>query len=114
VKLAGDKEKYVLEVLNSMNDKKTLKRIRSSKPSFIFEAQGCEKCNYKGYSGRIGVFEIMTMTPKLRDIISKSPSEKEILKEAKNQGMISMLEDGVLKVLSGITTIEEVTRVTAD
>ncbi len=52
------------------------------------------------------------MTTHLVDIITKQPSEKEILKEAKRQGMITMRQDGMLKVLNGVTTIEEVIRAT--
>jgi type II secretory ATPase GspE/PulE/Tfp pilus assembly ATPase PilB-like protein len=51
------------------------------------------------------------MTESLADIISKEPSESRILKEAKAQGMITMKQDGIIKVLQGITTIEEVLRV---
>jgi len=77
----------------------------------IYEAVGCRKCNNEGYTGRIGLFEILSMTDQLSDIILKAPNEREILKEAKRQGMINMKQDGVLKVLAGATTIEEVLRV---
>jgi type IV pilus assembly protein PilB len=81
-------------------------------PLKIWEAKGCKKCNNSGFSGRIGLFEVLSMTKELVDIISKKPSEEEILKEAKRQGMITMRQDGVLKVLNGITTIEEIIRAT--
>lgn len=74
----------------------------------IFRASGCKKCNMTGYSGRTGLFEILEMSDALADIILKEPSENKILTEAKRQGMITMRQDGLLKVLEGITTIEEI------
>ena len=88
------------------------KDVKMKTPLKIWEAKGCKKCNNSGFSGRIGLFEILSMTAQLVDIISKQPSEEEILKEAKRQEMITMRQDGVLKVLNSITTIEEIIRAT--
>ena len=82
-----------------------------SKPLYIWQAVGCKECNNEGYTGRIGLFEILSMTDELADIILKEPSEREISKEAERQGMVTMRQDGILKVLAGITTIEEVLQV---
>jgi len=87
------------------------KDIQIVKPLTIFTSQGCPKCNNSGFSGRIALFEILSMTDELADIILKEPSEAKILEEAKRQGMITMKQDGILKVLNGITTIDEVLRV---
>ncbi|PIV10061.1 MAG: hypothetical protein COS49_02590, partial [Candidatus Portnoybacteria bacterium CG03_land_8_20_14_0_80_41_10] len=81
------------------------------KPLYIWQSTGCRKCNNEGFTGRIGLFEILSMTDQLADIILKEPSEREIIKEAERQGMITMKQDGILKVLAGVTTIEEVLRV---
>jgi len=81
------------------------------KPLYIWQAVGCKECNNEGFTGRIGLFEILSMTDQLSDIILKEPSEKEIIKEAERQGMITMKQDGILKVLNGVTTMEEVLRV---
>jgi len=77
----------------------------------IWEAQGCKECGNSGFTGRIGLFEVLSMTEQLSEIILKEPSETKIFQEAKRQGMITMKQDGILKVLSGVTTIEEVLRV---
>ena len=78
----------------------------------IYEPQGCKECAFKGYSGRIGVFEVLKMTDNLAKLINKEAiSEEEILKEARKEGFITMEEDGILKVLKGITSFEEVMRV---
>jgi len=77
----------------------------------IFEPKGCKKCRFEGYSGRIAVFEVLEMTDELAEIILREPSEAKIFEEAKRQGMITMKQDGIIKVLDGITSIEEVLRV---
>lgn len=85
--------------------------LRIKEPLFIYKAVGCVKCNQTGYSGRTGVFEVLEMTDSLAEIILKEPSEAQIAKEAERQGMITMKQDGILKVLEGITSIEEVLRI---
>ena len=87
------------------------KEIKVPKPFYIYEAVGCKKCNQEGYSGRTAVFEVLIMTDQLSEIILKEPSEARIAEEAKRQGMVTMKQDGILKVLEGIVTIEEVLRV---
>ncbi len=87
------------------------KKVKISSPLSIYEAKGCKKCNFRGFSGRIGVFEVLSMTDELSQIILKEPEEQKIIREASRQGMITMRQDGILKVLDGITTIEEVLRV---
>ncbi len=77
----------------------------------IFEPQGCKKCNSSGFSGRIALFEILEMTKELAEIVLHEPSESKIAEEALRQGMITMKQDGILKAMEGITTIQEVIRV---
>jgi type IV pilus assembly protein PilB len=84
------------------------KTIKISKSFNIFVPSGCKKCNRTGYSGRTGVYEVLEMTPELAEIVLKDPSEAKIAEEAKRQGMITMKQDGILKVLAGITSLEEV------
>ncbi|MDP3093941.1 MAG: GspE/PulE family protein [bacterium] len=85
--------------------------IKNSPDFEIYEPRGCKKCGFDGFSGRTGLFEIMEMTKNLAELISEEPSESKIAQEAFRQGMITMKQDGILKVLLGITTIEEVIRV---
>lgn len=80
----------------------------------IYKAEGCKKCNFKGLSGRIGIFEVLIMNNSLAEIIRKQPSEKALEKEMKNQGLITIRQDGMLKVLEGIISLEEVLRVTVE
>ena len=80
----------------------------------IFEPKGCKKCNETGFSGRSGIFEVLEMTHELAEIISQGLSEAKIVREASNQGMTTMRQDGILKALAGMTTIEEVLRATEE
>ncbi len=78
----------------------------------FYKGEGCDKCNGLGYKGRIGIYEIFTMNEKIEKIIlSGKISEYEIQKLAVEQGMITMVQDGLLKALDGITSVEEVFRV---
>lgn len=87
------------------------KEIKIEKDLYIYEPMGCKRCNNMGYSGRIGIFEILEMTKNLEKIILKEPSEATIREEADRQGMVNMKQDGMLKVLEGVTSLEEVLRV---
>lgn len=77
----------------------------------FYKGKGCEKCNDKGYLGRIGIYEVLEVSEKIRELIVKGASSDEIQKQAVIEGMILMLNDGLDKVSSGQTTIEEVMRV---
>lgn len=79
---------------------------------YIWRGEGCINCGGTGYSGRIGLFEILKMTKGLNKVILSQPNEEEILREAKQQGMLTMRQDGILKAMDGLTTIEEVIGVT--
>ncbi|MCG2691938.1 Flp pilus assembly complex ATPase component TadA [Microgenomates group bacterium] len=77
----------------------------------FYRGKKCPECNGTGYSGRIGIFEVLPVTEKIgRLILEHSPSSK-IEAEAKLNGMIDMKQDGYLKTLEGVTTLEEVLRV---
>lgn len=79
----------------------------------FFQGQKCEACNHLGYQGRIGIYEIMTMNPEIEKIIlSNQVSEYAMQDIAVKYGMITMLQDGLLKAIDGITTVEEVFAVT--
>ena len=77
----------------------------------LSKGRGCEKCGGSGYLGRIGIFEVLPVSNKISDLMLKHPDSSSIEKEAILEGMITMKQDGYLKVLQGITTPEEVIRV---
>lgn len=74
----------------------------------LYQAKGCPQCNNTGYAGRIGIFEVINMGPEIEKLVVSHATTSEIQKEAIRQGMITMRQDGFLKALSGITTVEEV------
>ncbi|OGZ95913.1 MAG: hypothetical protein A2847_01895 [Candidatus Sungbacteria bacterium RIFCSPHIGHO2_01_FULL_50_25] len=71
----------------------------------------CKTCNGIGYKGRIAVFEIILIDEKIQELILKSPSEYEIKREARRQGQMTLREDGILKIIAGVTNFNEVDRV---
>jgi len=78
---------------------------------FLWRAKGCDQCNNFGYKGRIGVFEAILIDEKLEKLILQKPGETEIMEAAKTQGIPNMQEDGIRKVLEGITSLDELGRV---
>lgn len=77
----------------------------------LFKSTGCPQCNNSGYDGRIGIFEVMPVSEKVGQLALSSASALEIERQARSEGMITMLQDGYMKALEGLTTIEEVLRV---
>ena len=84
------------------------------KPYQIYHAPGCAKCKNKGIVGRMAVFEVMKMTPGLEDIIYSGPTIPKIQKEAGAQKMVEMRQDGLIKALQGLVSMEEVLRLTSE
>ena len=74
---------------------------------------GCDKCNKTGYRGRMGIYEAILMNESVEKAVQSSSSDREIWLAAVGQGLLTMKQDGVLKVLSGITSLEELERVIA-
>jgi len=82
--------------------------INPDAPIKFFSPVGCDKCNVTGYKGRIGIFEAIKTDEAIEKIIPENPSEREIKKIARAQGILSMRQDGIVKILNGITSFEEV------
>ncbi len=80
----------------------------------FFKGRGCEICGRTGYKGRLAIFEIMPITPKLRELILNEASSDEIREAAREDGMRTLREDGILKIKKGITTAEEILRITTE
>jgi len=108
VKASQKETKYILDKIGKMPGNQ---RPKIEEPIYIYKPKGCSKCKNKGYKGRIGVFEVLEMTREMARIVSSDPTENKLFDEARNQGMITMEEDGLLKVLKGVTSLEEIMRV---
>lgn len=80
----------------------------------IYEAQGCAECNQTGYRGRVALYEVMPIKDEIRELILTGASTNEIKKEAIKLGMLTLRHSGIRKIMAGITSIEEVLRVTVE
>lgn len=80
----------------------------------VAEAQGCKKCGNSGYHGRVGIYEVLSVTDEIKDLIAHRATSEAIEELARKQGMTTMMQDGVAKVLAQETTLEELLRVMTD
>jgi len=81
-------------------------------PEELFHGKGCDYCRGSGYAGRVGIYELLVIDDKFRDIINKDPSVNNMRRAFHQSGQPSLFDDGIAKVKQGLTTIEEVLRVT--
>ncbi|MBI2011569.1 type II/IV secretion system protein [Candidatus Daviesbacteria bacterium] len=96
------------------NIKQTLGNLLPNKPFQLFKSQGCEECGHTGYSGRTGIYEVLVVNEKITKLILERSSTGEIEQQSRSDGMITLKQDGYLKAIEGITTLEEVLRVAQD
>ena len=105
--LEGNEKTQIESVISSIEDKSLIPAERSR----MWVAAGCEKCNKTGYKGRIGVYEAILTDQKVEDAVESNPSEREIWNAAKGQGILTMKQDGIIKILKGMTSLSELQRV---
>jgi len=105
----GEKEKKLIkDTTESILNKAYLKGIEIDN---VFETVGCAECNFTGFKGRTGIYEAIMTDEAIENVVIKNPSEREINKASENQGILNMKQDGVIKVLHGITSLDELSRV---
>jgi type IV pilus assembly protein PilB len=78
-----------------------------------YEPAGCSRCNQSGYRGRVGLYSVMALSDRLKEMVVAHAAESEIAATAREEGMLTLREDGLTKVRAGLTSLEEVVRVTA-
>lgn len=100
--------KHAAELKGTVSEKSTWKDIN------FYKAKGCDKCNNEGYRGRLGIYEVLEMNESIGKLVTSNASADDIEKKAREEGMRTMGEDGFIKVVQGITSIEEVMRVTKE
>jgi type IV pilus assembly protein PilB len=88
------------------------KKVEEMVGKKVFRGRGCEVCNNTGYKGRVGLFELMLMNDRLRDMVMTNSSIDELRKAAQSFGMVSLREAGMNFAFEGTTTLDEVVRET--
>lgn len=86
--------------------------LQGMDPDSVWSAKGCDRCRNTGYSGRVGVYELLTVDDSLRDIIARNPNVSEFRRLCMERGMSTLRQDGMAKAAQGKTSIEEILRVT--
>lgn len=100
------------ELVKNLPRDSVIKNFGNRKNVLVYQGKGCKVCHSTGYSGRVGLFEVLEVTKTIRELIVKRSDSDVIAQKAMQEGMTTMLDDGLEKVVRGITTIEEVLRVT--
>ncbi len=110
-----DKLIDVKTLMVSLEREKIISLNKQSMESLLFyRGKGCKECNHDGYKGRMGIYEVLEVTPDVSDLIIRKATDTELKAAARKQNMITILEDGFIKAKQGITTIEEVLRVSKE
>lgn len=97
----------VKKILESVQDEDALVGLKED----VYESVGCQKCNFTGYKGRTGIYEAVLTDENIEKVVKENPSEREINKAAESQKILNMKQDGVIKVLKGQTSLDELSRV---
>lgn len=100
------------DLLKNIPQQVLSKNFGPKKQIRIYQGKGCQVCHFTGYSGRIGIYEVLEMTPNIRKLIAEKMDSDVIAQAAIKDGMTTMMDDGLEKVLKGETTVEEVLRAT--
>ncbi len=110
--LGASRKSQVVEFLKRLPDRVDKKQYETVEKIYEPKKDGCENCHGTGYLGRIGIYELLHLDDSFEELIKNSSTESEIREHSKKQGIVFLQEDGILKVLSGITSFEEVESVT--
>lgn len=108
ITLEGKDKEIIQRIVNEIEDKEYLSGLNLDT---VWKAVGCDECHSLGYKGRIGVHEAIIMNEVIENAIKENPSERGIKTAAKSQKLLTLVQDGVVKVLNGTTTLDELTRV---
>ena len=109
-----DEIKRLIERNINVKEALIVKKGKNIDNLYLYKGAGCSICHKTGTLGRIGLFEVLEMDEDIKDLVVKRATSDEITKMARTQGMTTILEDGIDKILNGLTTIDEVIRVTKE
>jgi len=102
------------KLVELFNEESIFRVLGNKKEYRLYKSKGCAFCKKTGYQGRMGIYEVMEMSSSIKELVMKQANASEIHKQAIKEGMMSMLEDGLAKILKGETSAEEILRVTKD
>lgn len=103
------------KILKTMQQEKAIIETKKGlEPLLFYRGKGCKQCGDSGYKGRIGIYETLEITEELAELIFKKATQSELKQQAERQNMLTIVEDGFIKAKNGITTIEEIMRVTKE
>ena len=102
-------------IMKTLEEKKIIINAKQGIESLLFyRGKGCKQCSNTGYKGRLGIYEVLEVTDEISELILKKATPTELKKQAEKQNMLTIVEDGFIKAKNGITTIEEIMRVTKE
>lgn len=116
IAIEGLKKQFHLEkILPVLEKEKAIPaKTKNLQDVKFYKGKGCDKCNHTGYKGRLGIHEILEMTPEVSEMVMQHKSTQEIEVTSESQGMLFMWEDGFIKAAKGITTVDEIVRVSKE
>ncbi|MEK9173974.1 MAG: type II secretion system protein GspE, partial [Patescibacteria group bacterium] len=94
--------------------KKYLKDVKTWDDVTFYKAVGCDQCGGEGYRGRQGIYEVLEMDADVRKLVTQAGTTEMIDEQARKNGMATMVTDGFMKIVQGVTALEEVMRVTKE
>ncbi len=109
-----DRCKVPYPVLPEVVEETGLSRFLEEREPVLYKASGCEHCHGIGYRGRLAIMEFLVMSDAIRRLVMRHAQAREIESKAREEGMLTMYQDGLRKAVAGVTTLEEVLRVTSD
>ncbi|MFA7245066.1 MAG: ATPase, T2SS/T4P/T4SS family [Candidatus Magasanikbacteria bacterium] len=105
------KNKTIKELLKTQEIEQIENNLEKIK---FYRGEGCEKCKKSGYKGRMGIYEVLVVTEAITKLINERGTAQDIKELAEKNGMMNLFEDGIIKAIQGLTTIEEILRVTKE
>lgn len=109
-----DKEFGIENLIEALTKSKITAKPKSIEEIEFTRGKGCDQCNQEGYKGRIGIYEVFETSPKINELILANADTSKISEQAQKEGMLTMSQDGFVKAVTGITTIDEVLKATKD
>ena len=116
IAIEGLKKQFHLEKILPVLEKEKVipAKTKNLQDVKFYKGKGCDKCNHTGYKGRLGIHEILEMTPEVSEMVMQHKSTQEIEVTSESQGMLFMWEDGFIKAAKGVTTVDEIVRVSKE